>query len=225
MSRIKVEIGGRHYGKGSFGREWSAIVNSYEVGTRLNKSHHLFMSEVCSKIERFAKVMARGRVEFKVVNKVFNGRRVKGVVMISPNSGHEVWLGKAYVTGALFPRAFRPDPAKENKKMAIQALRAIIDPQIKEFRRANLERLRGGLYHIDHVYPFKLLVQEWCRDNALDLETIPIKCTGATCRLESVDMAESWFDYHLLNSNLQILEAGENLRKGSRYFGPADDQA
>jgi hypothetical protein len=219
MARAKVIIAGVQYGKGDFSKKWTALVSSYEVGVKVRAADAAFLVEACGMVERYAKIMSRGRVEFKVVNKVFNGRRVKGIALVTPNSGYEVWVGKSQLMDRLFPRTLLRDESKENRKRALRALRAIIDPQIKEFRMANIENLRGGFYHIDHVYPFKLLVQEWCRKEGLDLETIPVKCRGMFCQLSSVSMAESWFDYHALNAKLQILNAAENLSKGSKYFG------
>lgn len=218
-SRVYVEVCGAQYGKGSFSRKWSQIVDSREVGVKVTGNDEKFLRDVCGRFDRFKKIMEKGGVEFKVVNKRFNQKRVKGIVLVTPNSKYEVWVGKAQIVSKLFPKSALEDESKLNRKRALQALRSIISPQIDQFRQSNRERLRGGYYHIDHVYPFKLLVQEWCRDNSLDLETIPVKCRGASCSLESVDMAESWFDYHLLNAKLQILEASENRRKGAKYFG------
>lgn len=219
MPRQYVTVCDTQYGKGAFSRRWTELVSSYEPGLRVEGGDAEFLLDVCGRFDRYARIMSRGKVYFKVVNKVFNGKRVKGVVMITPNSGHEVWIGKSQIINKMFPRGTLPDPSHINRKQALQALRSIIEPQIKEFRRANLERLRGGLYHIDHVYPFKLLVEGWCRENQIDLETLSVKCRGVTCRLASTDLAESWFDYHALNARLQVLDASENIRKGARYYG------
>lgn len=218
MARVYVEVLGIQYGKGTFSKKWSGLVNSYGVNVKVGAADAAFLLEVCGRFDRYAKIMAKGRVEFRVVNRVFNGKRVKGIVMVTPNSGHEVWVGKSQILNRLFSRGLIPDPGKTNRKRVLQSLRAIIEPQIKEFRRANVEKLRGGVYHVDHVYPFKLLVQEWCRENGLDLETIEVKCRGATCCLASTSLAESWFDYHSLNAKLQVLDASENIRKGAKYY-------
>jgi len=217
--RSYVEVLGVQYGKGSFSRKWSEIVDSREAGVKVTGDDEEFLHDVCGRFDRFRKIMDRGKVEFRVVNKKFNQKRVKGIVLVTPNSGYEVWVGKTQIVSKLFPKSVQEDESKLNRRRALQALRSIITPQIDQFRKENREKIRGGCHHIDHVYPFKLLVQEWCRDNSLDLETIPVKCRGASCNLESVDMAESWFDYHLLNAKLQILEASENRKKGAKYFG------
>lgn len=229
MARRYVEVGGVQFNKKTFGAKWSGIVAGYEAGVTLSPSDTAFMTDVLSRISRFARIMERGRVRFRVVHRSFNGKRVKGIVMISPNSGHEVWVGKQVVMGVVFPSANVPDPSKQNRRDVLRALRGIIEPQIQEYRRrfAGKSVIKSsmtgrpifGPYHVDHVYPFIRLVEEWCRENGLDLETIQVKCRGTVCRLASTVLAESWFDYHALNAEFQVLDAAENVSKGSRYFG------
>jgi hypothetical protein len=228
-ARRYVEVGGAQYNKKQFGGKWSGIVAGYEVGVTVSPADTTFLTDVLSRISRFARIMDRGRVRFKVVQKSFNGKRVKGIVLVTPNSGHEVWVGKQVVTRAMFPATNLPDPGKQNRRDVLRALRAIIEPQIREYRRrfAGLSVVKSSLtgrpifgpYHVDHVYPFIRLVEEWCRDNGLDLETIAVKCRGTVCRLASVDLAESWFDYHALHAEYQVLDAAENVSKGSQYLG------
>jgi hypothetical protein len=229
---VYVEVDGVQYNKKQFGAKWSEIVGSYEQGVSLGESDSEFFRHVCLKIDRFRKILLKGGVaEFRIVRKEFNGKRVKGIVIVSPGSRSEVWVGKKYVMDRVFPRTRVPDVSKENRKNVLKALRSIIEPQIEVFRgRISRETVVKssstgkpifGAYHVDHVYPFIRLVEEWCRENSLDLETIPVKCRGARCRLESVQMAESWFDYHALNSQFQILDASENIRKGAKYYGKA----
>ena len=229
MSARYVTVSGNQFNKSQFAKKWSGIVDSYETGVTLSAGDTTFLADVAIKIPRFARIMARGRVAFKVVNKEFNGKRVRGIVLITPNSGFEVWMGKQAVINALFPKGTLPNLSKENRKGVLRALRSIIEPQIREYRRRFAGKsvikssLTGqpifGKYHVDHVYPFIRLVEEWCRENGYDLETIPVKCKGTVCRLANVAMAESWFDYHSLNAKFQVLNASENISKGSRYFG------
>ena len=229
MSIRYVEVLGQQYNKKQFSAKWSEIIASYEPGLSVSKSDYCFLSDVLIRIPRFSRIMDRGRVDYKVVKKAFNGKRVKGIVLVTPNSSYEVWVGKKYVMDSIFPKSTAPDPAKENRKNAIRALRGVIEPQIQEYRnrfkgqRLIKSSLSGkpilGPYHVDHVYPFIRLVEEWCRENQYDLETIPVKCRGAICRLQSVEMAESWFDYHSFHAEFQILDASENTSKGSKYFG------
>jgi len=233
---VYTEVGDLQYNKKQFGATWSGIVASYELGISLSGEDAEFFKNVCLKIERFRKIILKaGKAEFRIVNKEFNGKRVKGVVMLPLGSKSEVWIGKKYVMDRVFPRSRLPDASKENRKNVLKALRSIIEPQVDVFRgRVSREpviksSLTGrpifGAYHVDHVYPFIRLVEEWCRENSLDLETIPVKCRGAQCKLESVQMAESWFDYHALNSQFQVLDASENIKKGAKYYGKASSSS
>jgi hypothetical protein len=229
MPRRYVEVCGQQYNKGQFGAKWSGIVNGYEPGVTVSAGDTAFLVDVLSRISRFSRVMDRGRVTFRIVQKTFNGKRVRGVVMVSPNSGYEVWVGKDKVVKAMFPRTTLPDPGKENRRNVLKALRGVIEPQIQQYRA----RFRGqsvikssmtgkpifGPYHVDHVYPFVRLVEEWCRERGYDLETLPVKCMGTVCKLADSDTAEDWFDYHALHAEYQVLDASENVSKGSRYFG------
>lgn len=224
-----VEIGGKEYNKTGYGKFWKNVVAKYEIGVELSGEDMQFFLDSCNRLERYRKVMLRGDVRFRVVNKTFNGRRVKGVVMVTPNSKFEVWVSKEKVMGVLFPKAFLPDPQKVNRKNVLKALRGIIDPQIKQFKRGlkSLTVIKSassgkpilGPYHVDHVYPFIRLAEEWCRENGYDLERIEVKCRGSVCTLADTAMAESWFDYHMINAKLQVLDAAENTSKGSKYFG------
>jgi hypothetical protein len=224
-----ITIAGTEYNKTGFGKKWSQIVASYEPGLKVSLDDERFLTDCCSRMDRYARIMFRGKVGFKIVNKSFNGKRVKGVVMITPNSSHEVWVSKGKVVDSLFPRHVRPDPSRTNRNDVIRALRNIIEPQIKQYRvrvrsaKVIKSSVTGkpifGPYHVDHVYPFIRLVEEWCRENGYDLETLAVRCRGASCKLVSAEVAESWFDYHMLNAKLQVLDASENISKGSKYYG------
>lgn len=195
-----------------------------------------FVNEVVDLVPRWKAIKSRGEVKFKIRNKKFQGRAVRGIVMISPKSKTELWMGKGKIVDELFPRS-KPIPEyKQNKKDALSALRQIIEPQIKSYRTSVLRQLKGPMadkvrcavsgqcisaaeFHIDHKYPFKNLVEEWCRDVKIDLENVDTYCKGTKCYLRDTQLAESWFDYHLMNANLQPLLAVENLKKGSKYYG------
>lgn len=228
-ARRYVEIAGQQYNKKQFSIKWTGVVLGHEAGVTISEGDTQFLVKVLSRVSRFARIMDRGKVSFKVVYKVFNDKRVKGIVMVTPNSSYHVWVGKQLVMKALFPPTNLPDPGKENRRNTLRALRGVIEPQIEEYRKrfAGKSVIKSsvtgepifGTYHVDHVYPFIRLVEEWCRENGYDLETIPVKCKRTVCSLVSVDMAESWFDYHALNAKFQVLNASENISKGSRYFG------
>lgn len=156
--------------------------------------------------------------------------------MITPRSKREIWLGKGKIVDELFPRA-KPIPEyKQNKKEALAALRQVIEPQIVSYRKSVLRQLQGplghkikcavsgqainaGEFHIDHRYAFKNIVEEFCRDYKIDLENVDVYCRGTKCYFKDTDLAESFFDYHMMNASLQVLNATENLKKGAKYYG------
>lgn len=177
-------------------------------------------------------IALRGEVKYKIRNKKFQGRGVRGVVMITPNSKREIWLGKGKIVSELFPSAAVPE-YKRNKKDALTAMRQIISPQISEFRKSVNRQIKrkpikcpisgdfisAGEWHVDHVYPFTNLVEEWCREEGVDLERIDVSCRGVKCIFKDATLAESWWDYHMTHARLQALSAKENLKKGKKYMG------
>lgn len=234
MAARYVTVLGTQYNKKGFSAKWSGIVASYEVGTNVNFEDSRFLTDILQRIPRFARVLARGGTVYRVVNKRFNGKVVKGIVLVTPNSKYEMWVGKRVAVDAMFPPTSPPDPAKQNRRNALRAMRGAIEPQIQQYRRrfAGKSVIKSSLtgkpilgpYHVDHVYPFIRLVEEWCRENGYDLETIPVKCRGTSCRFELTDMFNSWFDYHAFHAEFQVLDASENVSKGSKYFGRSKDQ-
>lgn len=192
-----------------------------------------FLNSVVDLIPRWKVTKDRGPVRYKIRSKKFQGKAVRGIVMITSKSKREVWLGKGKVVDELFPRKAELPEYKRNKKDALVAMRQIIDPQIKTFRASVNRQLKkkplkcslsgefinSGEFHIDHRYPFKNLVEEWCRDERVDLENVDVYCRGTKCYFKDTDLAESWFDYHMMNAQLQALSAKANLEKGAKYYG------
>lgn len=232
MRRV-ISIQGNEFTKGGFEKKWTEVVNGTECNYFVKGLDEDFLNSVIDLIPKWKVVKDRGVVRYKIRNKKFQGKAVKGIVMVTPRSKREVWLGKGKVTDELFPRA-KPIPEyKQNKKEALVAMRQIIEPQIKTFRLSVNRQLKrkplrcpmsgdfinSGEFHIDHSYPFKNLVEEWCREEKVDLERIDVYCRGTKCYFKDTSLAESWFDYHAINARLQALSAKANLEKGSKYFG------
>lgn len=232
MRRV-ISIQGTEYTKGGFEKKWTEVVNGTECNYFVKGDDEEFLNSVIDLIPKWKAIKDRGTIKYKIRNKKFQGKAVKGIVMITSRSKREIWLGKGKVTDELFPRA-KPIPEyKQNKKDALVAMRQIIEPQIKTFRLSVNRQLKrkpmrcpvhgvfinAGEFHIDHSYPFKNLVEEWCREEKVDLERIDVHCRGTKCYFRDTSLAESWFDYHAINANLQALSAKANLEKGSKYYG------
>lgn len=236
MGRQVVRILGEDYTKTRFEKKWSEIVQGTECNYFVKPPDSDFVHQVVCLIERWKGLSARTGIKYKIRNKKFQGRAVRGIVLITPNSKREIWLGKGKIVDELYPRKKPVPEYKQNKKDALIALRQIIEPQIVAYRKSVLRQLQGpmghkikcamsgqaiscGSFHIDHKYPFKNLVEEFCRDYKIDLENVDVYCRGTKCYFKNTDIAESFFDYHMMNSTLQVLSASENLKKGSKYYG------
>ena len=236
MGRQILRVLGEDYTKTKFEKKWTEIVQNTECNYFVRSPDYEFIAEVIGKIEKWSALSKRVGIKYKIRNKKFQGRAVRGIVMITPNSKREVWLGKGKIVDELFPRAKPVPEYKQNKKEALVAMRQIIEPQIVSYRKSVLRQLQGplghkikcamsgqainaGEFHIDHKYPFKKIVEEFCRDYKIDLENVDVYCRGTKCYLRDTQIAEAFFDYHMMNSTLQVLSAVENLKKGSKYYG------
>lgn len=237
MSRSpKTLINGVEYNKTSFGKKWSEITKSNQLNTFLSGDDERFVDEVMRIIPTYNLIKSKGAVRYKVINKKFQSKGVRGVVMISPNSKTEIWLGKEKILNTLFPKSSPTPLHKQTRKDVIAALRQLISPQIKTYKDSVQRQLNGpmghkvrcsltgehvclGEYHIDHKYPFKNIVEDWCRAIGKDLEHIDVVCRGTKCYLKDNKLAESFYDYHLMNAQLQVTTAKANLSKGSKYYG------
>lgn len=236
MGRQIVRVLGQDYTKTGFEKKWSEVVQGTECNYFVKPPDSDFVHEVVLKIEKWKGAATRPGIKYKIRNKKFQGRAVRGIVMITPRSKREIWLGKGKIVDELFPRA-KPIPEyKQNKKDALVAMRQIIEPQIVSYRKSVLRQIQGpmghkikcalsgqvinaGEFHIDHRYPFKNIVEEFCRDYKLDLENVEVYCRGTKCYLKDTQIAEAFFDYHMMNASLQAVMAKANLKKGSKYYG------
>ena len=142
--------------------------------------------------------------------------------MVTPRSKREVWLGKGKIVEELFPRKKPLPEYKKNKQEALVAMRQIIEPQIISYRKSVLRQLQGPMGHkIKCALSGQCInaVEEFCRDYKIDLENVDVYCRGTKCYLKNTEVAEAFFDYHMMNATLQVLSAKENLKKGSKYYG------
>ena len=236
MGRQVVRVLGQDYTKTGFEKKWTEVVKGTECNYFVRPPDYDFVHEVVGKIEKWKTLHSRVGLKYKVRNKKFQGRAVRGIVMVTPKSKREVWLGKGKIVEELFPRKKPLPEYKKNKKEALVAMRQIIEPQIISYRKSVLRQLQGpmghkikcalsgqcinaGEFHIDHRYAFKNIVEEFCRDYKIDLENVDVYCRGTKCYLKNTEVAEAFFDYHMMNASLQVLSAKENLKKGSKYYG------
>lgn len=231
--RHRISIQGTEYGKGQFEKKWTEVGTSTECNYFVRGDDEAFLNAVVDLVAKWKVVKDRGAIKYKIRNKKFQGKAVRGIVMVTSKSKREIWLGKGAVVEALFPKKVETPTYVQNKREALIAMRQIIEPQIKTFRLSVLRQIKkkplrcpvshdlleATEFHIDHRYAFKNLAEEWCRDMKVDLERVDVYCRGTKCYMRDTDLAESWFDYHMINAQLQALSAKANLQKGSKYYG------
>lgn len=72
--------------------------------------------------------------------------------------------------------------------------------------------------HVDHVYPFVLMVDDWLL--VIGLTWTQIQCVRSR-KLKRMSMGpaldESWRQYHADNAQLAIVEAKANMSKGAKF--------
>lgn len=233
MQRKKLLVLDKEYSKSAFEKAWSDVVNTNECNYFLRGEAEKFVDAVVALVPTWEKIRARGGTRYKIRNKKFQGRAVRGVVLITPKSKSEIWVGKGVLLEVLFPRSVEVPQYVQNRKQALLAMRQVIEPQIKTYRTSVLRHMKkmplkcaltGDFvetqkFHIDHRYPFKNLVEEWCRAERLDLERVDVYCRGTKCYFRDTVLAESWFDFHMMNAQLQVVTATANLKKGAKYYG------
>jgi hypothetical protein len=85
---------------------------------------------------------------------------------------------------------------KSVRTRVITRLRKVIEDQIRP------RRIRG--LHVDHVYPFSAMVDDWLKINRLTYSQVRSK------------HYPSFYEYHLQNAVFQYLTPKENIAKGDK---------
>lgn len=65
-----------------------------------------------------------------------------------------------------------------------------------------------GSTHVDHITPFRELVEEFCQERDLDL------CTDKLWLKKNLPTLEEWEDFHDLRAELQLTNGIANIKKG-----------
>lgn len=86
---------------------------------------------------------------------------------------------------------------KSAKVRCLERLRRVVEPQIEPLRVKGL--------HVDHIYPFSLLVDDWLKLNNLTWSKVTSR------------HYPSFYEYHQTHARLQYLTPKENINKGDKY--------
>ncbi|MBW4666532.1 MAG: hypothetical protein KME60_03550 [Cyanomargarita calcarea GSE-NOS-MK-12-04C] len=68
-------------------------------------------------------------------------------------------------------------------------------------------------YHVDHDYPFSMLLDDFCKIYGYSFDEIEV----SSGLIVSDEIRTKWQRHHLVNASLQMLPISENLKKGSKY--------
>ena len=127
-----------------------------------------------------------------------------------------------------YKKAIEPQEAIDRENV-IKAFRFEVIEQIEAFKVKALKEdisfwlFRNEQIHVDHVYPFHLLLKDFLSSQGLELNEVSTirqesTITGVPIRcLESKSLAKQWKKYHKKNATLQLLLDKENLAKGGRF--------
>ena len=86
MGRQVVRVLGQDYTKTGFEKKWTEIVQSTECNYFGKSPDADFVHEVVGKIDKWKTLHARQGIRYKIRNKKFQGRAVRGIVIITPRS-------------------------------------------------------------------------------------------------------------------------------------------
>jgi len=124
-----------------------------------------------------------------------------------------------------FTQCFKKPVTHRSK--VLSALRAAVAYQVLEFRDTVSFPLTCPLSgvsvlpdtcHIDHEIPFKLLIDQFCALEGIELDCVALAphADGDTSnRLAGRELQTRWCAFHAANAILRAVDAGANLRRGT----------
>lgn len=73
--------------------------------------------------------------------------------------------------------------------------------------------LAAGQVHVDHVYPFSYMVDDWLSQNNYEQTFL---CNNKLWVKANRSVTDNWFAYHKENAMLQLVSAKANLKKSNK---------
>lgn len=142
----------------------------------------------------------------------------------------------------LLDRAFPPKKKdlslsleRKHRAEVIRTMREIIRPQVEDYKArwndkvASLQgvefsehitcplsgkNLLATRVDVDHVTPFIKLVEDWMKEESLSFSNITYN--RKKTEFKDQDLQSSWYNYHLSNADLQLVEHKANLKKSDK---------
>jgi len=150
------------------------------IGTRLDETQEAWLRKKLAKLTRYAKLAKH--IDYFEVG-CYN--KYKMILAFKYGKAKGIPIPKKQLASN-----------QSAKTRALGRLRKAVDYQIDPIRKPG--------YHVDHVYPFSKLAEDW------------LKLTGKTwSKVKSSDYP-SFAEYHFENARLQYLTPAENLAKGNK---------
>lgn len=113
---------------------------------------------------------------------------------------------------------------KSNKHHLNDCLRRAIIEQINEFKETNSMPDKCAICHveltpdnveIDHVIPFSVLVDEWIKQNKVDIDTIEYEQVKGVRMIKDKELINDWVVYHKTHAKLEFICNECNVKKSN----------
>lgn len=227
------QIGGERYTKKSFAAKWSEITAKQARNLTIDEVH--FIKESLLATDKYCKLAENPNTRLTIKPKQFMKFTVRGVIIISPNSKTEIWVGKEDIVNRIFPKKIKTESFEvNNSSLVSRAFRQLIQEEISEKKHILLRKvmmsknipcpLSGELLHLceggtelDHIYPFSQMVLDFFREEGLIVENIQVRINGTKYLICDKTIAQKWLQYHLKNAKLQLACKKANREKSNKW--------
>ena len=115
-----------------------------------------------------------------------------------------------------------------DRKKFIFALRNDVSHQILHFRSkikfpqichiSGQELKSWSETHVDHVYPFSKLAEDWLKENGMSMSDVKLKGSPNKKTISDELLRKSWQEYHFAHADLKCAEKIQNIKKGNKIL-------
>ncbi len=201
----------------------SEIVKSNNVKHKLDIQHEKFLFDLFENTSLcyLNKETHNLYVDFYKINR----RYVRMLFARRKCDNTNIPLSKKKIMLAVFPPKKIESKDEKHLRDFKQAARELITEQIVEYRHSvslpvtcpiSKKLLTNwSMIHIDHVYPFSLLLDNWLEKTNLRPQDIKLKGSANNKTFADVSLCDSWQNYHREFGLLQCLSKIENLKKSN----------
>lgn len=227
----KQLFGRKYYNKTEFGKKWTEITKKQT--RNLDQYDVEFIRSALTKLTKYRRIATDPKTKLKIGTKKFQKYEVRGIILISPNSKSEIWIGKKQMMTSLFP--VKKKKVTSDDTMIKMAFRQLVSDFVKQERTkqlryafaegnvkcplsgVNLTECEEGT-DLDHVYPFSKMVADFYRKYNLYPERIEWQKIGTSVRIKDKSVSELWVDYHNTNADLKLTCRKANRKKSDKVI-------